>query len=126
VARSAPTAETARRRERVVAVAVLRAAATLGLNQRDLAEILGVSEASVSRLGRGRPIDPASKEGELALHFVRVYRSLDALLGGDEARCRAWLHAPNRHVGGVPSERIRSIEGLVHVAEYLDAMRGKS
>ncbi|HYX65452.1 MAG TPA: antitoxin Xre-like helix-turn-helix domain-containing protein, partial [Burkholderiales bacterium] len=61
----------------VLTKAVLRAADLLGLSSRALARILGVSEASVSRLVSGsRAIDPASKEGELALLLVRVYRSL--------------------------------------------------
>ena len=105
--------------------AVLRAADRLGLSQRDLAGVLGVSPATLSRLPR-RPLDPESKEGELAVLFVRMYRSLDALLGrGDTAKAQAWLHASNHHLGGVPAELIHSITGLVHVIEYLDAMRGK-
>jgi hypothetical protein len=34
------------------------------------------------------------------------------------------LHADNTHVGGIPAERIRTVEGLVDVVRYLDAMRG--
>ena len=114
------------RAPRVLATAVLRAAGELDLSQRNLSAVLGISEASVSRLTRGRTIEPASKEGELALLLVRVFRSLDALLGGDAAKCKAWLHAENRDLRGVPADRIRTVEGLLHVAEYLDAMRGKS
>lgn len=109
----------------VTAKAALAAAARLGLTHRQLAAVIGVSEATVSRLQSGRGIDPARKEGELALLFVRLYRSLDALVGGDDAQARAWLHAPNEHVGGVPADRIRSVEGLVDVIGYLDAMRGR-
>lgn len=97
----------------------------LGLRNRDLAEVLGSSEASISRLARGRRIDPTTKEGELALLLIRLYRSLDALVGGDDAKARAWLHAENTHVAGVPAERIRRVEGLVDVVGYLDAMRGR-
>lgn len=107
----------------VTAKSVLAAAARLGLTHRHLAAAIGVSEASVSRLQHGRGIDPARKEGELALLVVRLYRSLDALVGGDDAQARAWLHADNAHLGGVPAERIRSVEGLVDVIGYLDAMR---
>lgn len=109
----------------VVAQAALAAAERLALTSRHLAGIIGVSEASVSRMQHGRGIDPASKEGELALMFVRLFRSLDALVGGDDARSRAWLHAMNDHLGGVPAERIRTVEGLVDVVQYLDAMRGR-
>jgi hypothetical protein len=109
----------------VLAKATLRAAGLLELKDRDLAAILGPSAASISRIRQaGRGIDPKRKEGELALLFVRLYRSLDALLGDTES-CRKWLHAENIHLGGVPAQMIRSAEGLVHVIRYLDAMRGK-
>jgi len=109
----------------VLAKAVLAAADRLGIRQRHLASVLGSSEASVSRLQQGRGIDPASKDGELALLFLRLYRALDALVGGDDAKARGWLHASNDHLGGVPAERVRSVEGLVDVVQYLDAMRGR-
>ncbi len=109
----------------VVTKAVLRVAEILSVSQKELARILGLSEATVSRMMSGRvALDVGRKECELALLFVRVFRSLDALVG-DPAKARAWFHAPNAHVGGVPAERVRTIEGLVHVAEYLDAMRGQ-
>jgi transcriptional regulator with XRE-family HTH domain len=110
----------------VLRKAVLRVAERLGMTQRELGKIMGMSPASVSRLASGKaPIDPEDKSGELALLLVRVFRSLDALVGGDESKARAWFQAHNDHVGGVPAERISSVEGLVHVAQYLDAVRGK-
>jgi len=109
----------------VLAKAALAAAARLGLRNRHLALVIGSSEASVSRLQSGRGLDPQSKEGELALLFVRLYRSLDALVGGDDAKAQAWLHAENDHLAGVPADRIRTVEGLVDVVQYLDAMRGR-
>lgn len=110
----------------VLSKAFLRASDKLGLSQKDQAQILGLSAASLSRLARGeRSIDVNDKEGELALLLVRLYRSLDALTGGDESKSRDWLSAENHHLGGKPSQLIRSIQGLVHVVEYLDAMRGR-
>lgn len=109
----------------VLAKAVLAAAARLGLRNRHLAIVLGTSEASVSRLQHGRGLDPASKEGELALLFLRVYRSLDALVGGDDDKAQRWLHAENDHLRGVPADLMKSVEGLVDVVRYLDAMRGR-
>jgi predicted XRE-type DNA-binding protein len=109
----------------VVTKAVLRVAGALELSQKELARILGLSEASVSRIMSGKLcVDVDRKEGELALLLVRLFRSLDALVG-EEKKARAWFHAHNRHLGGVPAERVRTIEGLVHVSEYLDAMRGQ-
>jgi hypothetical protein len=109
----------------VLAKATLAAAGRLGLRNRQVAAVIGSSEASVSRLQKGRGLDPESKEGELALMLLRLYRSLDALVGGDDAKARDWLHADNDHLGGVPAERIRTVEGLVDVVQYLDAMRGR-
>jgi len=110
---------------RVVARAVLSAADRLGLRNRHLAAVIGSSEASVSRLQHGRGLDPETKEGELALLFLRLYRSLDALVGGDDDKARQWLFNENAHVTGVPAERIKTVEGLVDVVQYLDAMRGR-
>ena len=120
--RPAPRAEPAP--DAVLTKAVLRAAALLELPSNVLARILGISEASISRLMSGsRSIDPASKEGELALLLVRVYRSLDALVGTDAAQRRAWLHGHNRALNGRPVDLLQRADGLVNVVAYLDAMR---
>lgn len=123
--RSQESAQKAAEPGRVIAKAVLAAAERLGLRHRELASILGTSEASISRLRQARDIDPSGREGETALLFLRLYRSLDALVGGDDGQARAWLHAENAHVGSVPAHRIQRIEGLVDVLRYLDAMRGR-
>jgi uncharacterized protein (DUF2384 family) len=119
-----PRPQAAPAAEAVLGKAVLRAAELLGLSSRTLARILGVSEASVSRLASGaRTLDPQSKEGELALLLVRVYRSLDALVGTDAAQRKAWLESPNRALNGRPIDLLQRTDGLVHVVAYLDAMR---
>ena len=109
----------------MLAKAALAAADRLGLRAKQLAAALGTSEASVSRMQHGRGLDPETKEGELALLFIRMYRSLDAVMGGDDAKSRAWLHAENAHLRGVPAKRLGTVEGLVDVVQYLDAMRGR-
>jgi hypothetical protein len=47
-------------------------------------------------------------------------------LGGNEAEARKWMHAMNRHLHGVPAELACTVPGLARMADYLDAMRGKS
>lgn len=113
-------------RDAVLTKAVRNAATRLGLSNKRLAKLLGTSEASISRLGRERAISPESKEGELAVLFLRMFRSLDSLVGGNEAQARAWMETFNRHLGAVPARRIEDVEGLVDVVRYLDAMRGKN
>jgi hypothetical protein len=121
-ARPAVRPETAK--DAVLTKAVLRAAGFLELPSNVLSRILGVSEASVSRLMSGsRTIDPGSKEGELALLLVRVYRSLDALVGTDAAQRKAWLHGHNRALNARPADLLQRADGLVSVVAYLDAMR---
>jgi len=108
----------------VLSKAVLRAAERLDVAARTLATVLGLSEATLSRMKRGGfTLDPASKPFELAVLFVRLFRSLDAIVGGDEAVSRRWLVSPNSVLGGRPIERIQTVTGLVDVIAYLDARR---
>lgn len=112
---------------RVLSKALVRACEILGLRRADLARMLGVSVAGISRLMRGeREIAPESKEGELALLFLRCFRSLDALLGGRDEDARAWFHAHNHALEACPAELVLSVQGLVDVTSYLDAMRAKA
>ncbi len=108
---------------RVLAKAVLRAAEELGLSRKALGAILGVSGATVSRMAAGRPLDPASKAGELGLLLLRLWQSLDAMVGGRPDAMKAWFQAENHHLGGMPAERCRRVDGLVETLRYLDAMR---
>ena len=104
--------------------ATVRAADRLGLSGRQLADIVGVSEATVSRWKRGEsPLQPGSKPFELAALLVRIFRSLDAITGCDEAVARRWLAAPNTALGARPVERMTQVQGLVDVTTYLDARR---
>ena len=108
----------------VVTKAVLRAASRLELSNRVVARILGLSEASVSRMGAGTfLLKPGEKAFDLAVLFLRLFRALDAIAGGDEHTARAWLHAENTVLGGVPVTMIESVPGLVTVVGYLDARR---
>lgn len=105
-------------RKQVLAKAFVNAGRALGLTQEELGVVIGRDRSSF-----GRGIDPASKSGELALLLIRCYRSLFALVGGDESSMRHWMHTPNHYFHDTPSALIRSVNGLVSVVEYLDAMR---
>jgi transcriptional regulator with XRE-family HTH domain len=110
----------------VLTKAVTRAASLLGLTQRQLAETLGLSGPTASRLFTGKyHLSPTrSKEWELAILFVRLFRSLDALWG-HEGTARAWLETYNTALGASPLDLIRSAAGLVRVVDYLDHARGR-
>lgn len=109
----------------VLAKATTRASALLGINGSALSRIIGVSEPTVSRILRGdRPLNPDTKEGELAAMLVRVYRSLDALVGTDDQKRMAWMRGPNKALGGgVPVQLIERADGLVATLNYLDGIR---
>ena len=112
--------------ESVLTKAVVRAAMLLGLTQRELAAILGVSEATVSRLrtDKYRLSAQRPKEWELARLFVRLFRSLDALWCHDDL-ARTWLSSVNLGLAARPRDLLSSVEGLVRVVGYLDAARGR-
>jgi transcriptional regulator with XRE-family HTH domain len=121
------SSESLDKKEMVLTKAVLRSARLLGVSRKEIAEIIGVSEPTLSRMHQGEAtIVLKSKEGEAASLWLRVYRSLDSLLGGKPELCSKWLTAPNEHLGGVPLNLSKKIQGLVHVAGYLDAMRAKT
>lgn len=102
--------------------AALRAAEALGLGHSELARILGVSRSSISRLAsNARRIDPATKEGELALLLVRLCRSLDALVAGDRELRLAWLCSSNRLLNARPVDLIASVAGLVTTVAHVEA-----
>ncbi len=101
--------------------AFLAAGKALGLTQDELGDIVGRDRTTISRKG----IDPQSKVGELALHVIRLYRGLFALVGGRQEDLRHWMHTENRHLGAIPAQRVKSVAGLIQVVEYLDAIRGK-
>lgn len=108
----------------VVTKAVLRAAERLALPNRALAVILGLSEATISRMGSGSyRLTPGDKPFEIAVLFLRLFRALDAIVGGDAAAARAWLRGENTVLGATPVSLIQSVSGLVNVVGYLDARR---
>jgi transcriptional regulator with XRE-family HTH domain len=121
-----PLARTNPEPRRILTGAVLRASELLKITQSNLAQILGLSASTVSRMANGTyALDDQKKEWELGALFVRLFRSLDALIGSNDAAARAWLNGQNSGLTGRPIELIRSTEGLVRVIQYLDAARGR-
>ena len=97
----------------------------LNLSNEDLGKIIGVHRNTVNRFLKKGEIDPKSKEGELSLLLIRVYRSLFALNGGNKEAIKHWLTTNNRHIQGIPLEIMKTVLGLSRVVNYLDAIRGK-
>ena len=107
----------------VVRKATIRAAEQLKINNRTLARIIGLSESSVSRMRKGDFPLEKGKSFELALMFIRLYRCLDAVVGGDDAVSAAWLSNNNNALDGTPIDLIQTVSGLTNVIQYLDSRR---
>lgn len=109
---------------RVVTRAALRAAERLALTSAALAKVIGVSEPTLSRMRKGDYVlARGQKPYELALLFVRLYRSLDAIVDGDDDVAAAWLANDNTVLAAPPLSLIQSVAGLTTVIAYLDARR---
>ena len=107
---------------RVVAKAAFNAARELDLTQRDLGRVIGVSEATVSRMKDGG-YALEGKPLELELCLIRVFRSLDAIAGGEAETIRGWMRNPNAVLGGAPKAMVTTATGLIEVMNYLDTAR---
>lgn len=113
-------------RAAVLSRAVFGAAERLAVNQATLAQILGVSPATVSRMANGQhTLREHSKEWELAALFVRLYRGLDAIAASDERTLRGWMWNPNGDLRAVPGTLITQVSGLVETLNYVDAARAR-
>ncbi len=115
----------------VLRKALNRVALNLDLSRQELAGIVGFSESTLSRIFNSNKtkqnyIEPSSKEGQLAILLLRLYRNLNVLFGGNEKQCQQWLRSENSYLDGVPVNLIQSIEGLILTIQYLDAIRGKN
>jgi uncharacterized protein (DUF2384 family) len=124
MSRSVATAKVAPNAQAILTKAVIRSAGILGITNRKLANIIGVSPSTVTRLhSEGSYLVQGRKEWEMGVLFVRMFRSLDAIVG--DTGTRAWLESENSAFANrKPVDLIETAEGLVHVTNYLDAHRG--
>ena len=110
----------------VLTKAVINASEFMGLSQALLARTLGLSEATISRMKSGDYLlKTTSKEWELAALLVRLYRSLDAIVAGDENSLRAWLRNYNKALAEAPVNLISKVTGLTKTVDYVDAYRAR-
>ena len=111
-------------RAAVITKATVRAARFLGLTNATLAIVIGLSEATVSRMASGLYLlDPKNKPYELSLLLIRLFRSLDAMVGGEEGPMQSWMRTNNLLLLGIPVEKIQTITGLMDTMNYVDISR---
>lgn len=109
----------------VLCKALFNASEQLTLNQEELGKVVGINRTGVSRLKQSGKLDPVSKRGELALLLIRAARALFALSGGSKDWIKHFMRSNNKLTGGIPAEQMQSVQGLMRVVSYLDAIRGK-
>ena len=110
----------------VLSKAVANAARLWGLSNELLGKIIGVSGPTASRLRSGSwQLERGTKPFELAQYFVRLFRSLDSLMGSDDQASLSWLKSRNADLDGRPIDLILTIRGLLQVADYLDDFRAQ-
>ena len=113
-------------RATALSAAIVRIAEFWSLNNAKLGLILGISAPTVSRLKRGTSeLDPASKSFEAGQFLLRLFRSLDALLGSDDTASKRWLGTPNLDLGAKPIDKLDTMRGLIEVCDYVDFYRAR-
>ncbi len=109
--------------ENVVAKAMLNAAKRLSVDNSVLEKAIGISDSTLRRVEKSGKMPADQKKMELTLLFIRLFRSLDAIAGGDANTARSWMHAENSALRGRPVDLIQTVTGLVNVLGYLDSRR---
>lgn len=108
----------------VLTKATLRAADRLAIKNNVLAKIVGVSEPSISRMRKGDYLlERGQKPFELAVLFLRFYRSLDSIVGGEDPVAADWIKNTNTAFDTTPLALIQTVAGLTDVIAYLDSRR---
>jgi hypothetical protein len=97
------------------------ATSSMGLSNREIAEILGVSEPTISR-AKKREIyfsRTRSHQWSIAELLVRACRELTRIYDHPRKE-KHWFTTYNHGLGGFPIELIRRYEGLLEVVRHLE------
>jgi hypothetical protein len=108
---------------KIVTEAVVRVQSIFKLTDADIGAILGIDSSSdVQRKKCHALVLEGEKQWESALLLIRIFRSLSVLVGKDDQALRYWLSTDNFALNGRPIDVIKTAEGLIKIARYLDAM----
>ena len=109
----------------VLAKSLPNTADQLGLKEAQLASIIGVNCDFISNLKANPELDPATKQGELAILLIEIYRAVYVLSGRDSEWIHYFMNSYNDATKGVPIEQIQTISGLNKVLNFVDSVRAK-
>jgi|GEM_PF-812108 len=110
--------------DQLVADSLAQAAKFMEITHVELANMMGISASAFSRAIQ-KGFTPQSLKGQVALMVIRIYRSLSALSGRNHEFMTHFLRTKNKYFDQTPLQTMATLEGLVVVNQYLDAMRGK-
>ncbi|MDA9556867.1 MbcA/ParS/Xre antitoxin family protein [Vibrio sp.] len=88
------------------------------------ADVLGVNEITIKR-NQTTGFTNNTKACEIQAQIILMYRALYAICGGDNKLMLHWFNTQNKVLKVAPSEACKTVEGLINVNQYLNAMRGK-
>lgn len=109
-------------KEAIIAKALLKTKDLLSLTGPEIEDITGISESKLSRIKNHKALINDKKKYQLAVLLIRLYRSLDSITNSDDVSSQ-WIRNRNNALNGVPSELIRTPQGLIDVINYLDSRR---
>ena len=110
----------------VLSKAVANVARLWGLSNDRLGRVIGISAPTASRLRSGSwHLERGTKPFELGQYLIRLFRSLDSLMGSDDKAAISWLKTRNTDLDGRPIDLILTIRGLTEVANYVDDFRAQ-
>lgn len=120
------TAASLKNRSKVLRKAVIHAAGVLGIEQARLAQVLGVSTSTISRLSRSTySLKKTQKSWELAVLLVRLHHGLESIMAGDKIAMRSWMWNSNTALHCTPVEHIVTVSGLMNVLQYVESCQAR-
>lgn len=100
----------------IVSRSVIKAGLQMGLTGAQLARVLGLSAATVSRMRSGKHLLVYnSKPYELAILLLRVHHGLLSITKGDTQAMKTWMKTENTAIGDIPAHKILRVQGLIAV-----------
>jgi len=100
-----------------------KAAENLGLKPEQFLKILHLQCVDMNLSETTIVLDPDSKQGEIALILIRIYKAIFNLSGGDIEWIHHFLNSPNLLTGGIPIEQLESMSGLLSVLKTVESLQ---
>lgn len=92
----------------------------LGLKNCEVAQIIGVSRSTVTRIrNRESEIKRTDKQSEFIQSLENISESLLKIIGPSPDTIRDWIRNNNIALHGMPIHLMKSFKGLYQVEQYL-------